>query len=88
MDFKTQIADRRKYLGWSPERLSEEAGLARSYWRGIEAGAFEPSLGTLRKVACVLRRMGHPIEPEGIEAFIGACPAAPGGAADERGAGE
>lgn len=40
--------------GWSQERLAEQADLDRSYLAGIEAGARNPSLKALEKLAAAL----------------------------------
>ena len=39
---------------WSQERLTEKAGLDRSYVAGIEVGARNPSLNALEKLAHAL----------------------------------
>jgi len=53
--FGRTVRDARERLGWSQERLAEQADLNRSYLGEIERGLVSPSLATTAKLATALQ---------------------------------
>ena len=53
--FGTAVRAARASLGWSQERLAQEAGLDRTYISGVERGRRNPSLLTQQRIATALR---------------------------------
>lgn len=49
-----RVRHAREHLGWSQERLAEEAGVDRSYMSGIERGARNVSVLKLARIAAAL----------------------------------
>lgn len=52
--FGKTLADLRKSLGWSQERLANESGIARSYLGGVERGQRNIALVNICKLAYTL----------------------------------
>lgn len=52
--FGRRLADLRKSLGWSQERLANESGIARSYLGGVERGQRNIALVNICKLAYTL----------------------------------
>lgn len=53
--FGTHLAELRKALGWSQERLALESGIARSYLGGVERGKRNIALVNICKLADTLK---------------------------------
>lgn len=70
MDIKGQIQTRREALGLSKHGLSLKLGLSNDYIGKVEAGAWDPSLSTLRQLAEFFRAQGQPFSAE-VEALLG-----------------
>lgn len=52
--FGTRLAELRKAIGWSQERLALESGMARSYLGGVERGQRNIALVNICKLADTL----------------------------------
>ena len=70
MDIKSQIQTRREALKLSKHALSLRLGLSNDYIGKVEAGAWDPSLSTLRQLAEFFRSEGQPFSEE-LEALLG-----------------
>lgn len=58
--FGVRVAELRKRLGWSQERLSLESGVARSYLGGVERGQRNIALVNICRLAEAMNI--HPME--------------------------
>lgn len=54
--FGLAVRAARREQGWAQERLSEEAGLDRTYVSGLERGQRNPTLTTQQRIAVALGR--------------------------------
>jgi len=52
--FGQRVAERRKQLGWSQEKLALESGIARSYLGGVERGQRNIALVNICRLAAAL----------------------------------
>lgn len=51
VSFGQRVAERRKQLGWSQEKLALESGIARSYLGGVERGQRNIALVNICRLA-------------------------------------